>query len=102
MGEHWVKLEKKHEQDIQPRDCMQPVKCFELRKDDCDYQEGDFLFLCTIKDGEFTGHVTQFQIEKIWRDIDGLQKDYVILGIHFIFNLNYIPIYEIEHRNKQK
>lgn len=58
-------------------------KQFELRKDDRDYQIGDFLLLKEFADGEYTGRVFGcVQIRYILRDCPeyGLKEGYCILG----------------------
>lgn len=59
------------------------VKNFELRKDDRDYQVGDWLILREWKDGEYTGKATGHAIRYILRDAQeyGLMKGYCIIGL---------------------
>lgn len=59
------------------------VKNFELRKDDRDYQVGDWLVLREWKDGEYTGKATGREIRYILRDAQeyGLMKGYCIIGL---------------------
>lgn len=59
------------------------IKNFELRKDDRDYQVGDWLILREWKDGEYTGKVTGREIQYILRDAQeyGLEKGYCIIGL---------------------
>ena len=58
------------------------IKHFELRKDDRDYQVGDFVVLKEWENGEYTGRDTRFKIEYILRDCAeyGLMDGYCILG----------------------
>ena len=58
------------------------IKHFELRKDDRDYQVGDFVVLKEWENGEYTGRDTRFKIEHILRDCAeyGLMDGYCILG----------------------
>ena len=58
------------------------IKHFELRKDDRDYQVGDFVVLKEWENGEYTSRDTGFKIEYILRDCAeyGLMDGYCILG----------------------
>ena len=58
------------------------VKNFELRKDDRDFQIGDFVILKEYIDGEYTGRETGFKISYILRNCPeyGLMDGYCILG----------------------
>jgi hypothetical protein len=59
------------------------VKCFELRKDDRDYQVGDFVWLCEWDGEKFTGRsFSIIRIDYILRDCPeyGLMDGYCILG----------------------
>lgn len=58
------------------------IKHFELRKDDRDYQVGDFIILQEWENGEYTGRETGFKIEYILRNCTeyGLMEGYCILG----------------------
>lgn len=58
------------------------IKHFELRKDDRDYQIGDFVVLKEWENGEYTGREVGFQIEYILRNCTeyGLMDGYCIFG----------------------
>jgi len=58
------------------------IKHFELRKDDRDYQVGDYIVLKEWSNGEYTGRETGFKIEYILRNCPeyGLMDGYCILG----------------------
>ena len=58
------------------------VKNFELRKDDRDFQVGDFILLKEYDNGTYTGRETGFRIEYILRNCSeyGLMDGYCILG----------------------
>ena len=59
------------------------VKDFELRKDDRDYQVGDFIWLCEWDGEKYTGRsLSIVQIKYILRDCPeyGLMNGYCILG----------------------
>lgn len=86
---------KIHELKILPQ-YFEDVKCghktFELRKDDREFQTGDILMLKefnqnkkykTINETEtnFSGKKVLRQIKYILKDIEGLNKNYAILGI---------------------
>jgi len=54
-------------------------KCFEIRKNDRNYQKGDILRLNEYQDGHYTGDVHVAEITYI---TDYAQQDgYVVLGI---------------------
>lgn len=57
------------------------VKHFELRKDDRDFQVGDFVILKEYSNGTYTGRETGFQIRYILRNCTeyGLMDGYCIL-----------------------
>lgn len=57
-------------------------KSFELRKDDRDYQVGDWIKLKEWKDGNYTGRETCYRINYILRNCPeyGLMDGYCILG----------------------
>lgn len=58
------------------------IKHFELRKDDRDYEVGDFLVLKEYDGSVYTGRETEVKIENILRDCPeyGLLAGYCILG----------------------
>lgn len=78
------------------------IKTFELRKNDCDYQNGDILVLQEyekreyetrtlweqkgkkLETGIYTGREITTQIRYVLSDYDGIQDGYVILGIEVL------------------
>lgn len=87
---------KIHELKILPQyfiDVTNGKKTFELRKNDRDFHVGDILMLKefnqdkqyeTMEEGflsNFSGKKILRQISYILKDIEGLNKDYVILGV---------------------
>ncbi|MBO7713932.1 MAG: DUF3850 domain-containing protein [Methanobrevibacter sp.] len=58
------------------------IKNFELRKDDREYQVGDFIVLQEYDGKQFTGRETGFQIRYILRNCPeyGLMDGYCIIG----------------------
>lgn len=58
------------------------IKNFELRKDDRDFQVGDFVYLKEYADGEYTGRETCFHIRYILRNCPeyGLMDGFCIIG----------------------
>ena len=59
-------------------------KKFELRKDDRGYRTGDHLILCEWDEKGYSGSKVHCEISYILRGHDGLDEDYVILGISLI------------------
>lgn len=58
-------------------------KTFEIRKNDCDYQIGDFLILCEF-DKKTNKHTGDWILTKIIYKIDnfvGIEHGYCVLGI---------------------
>ena len=80
---------KIHELKILPEyfqsvwDC---VKTFELRKDDRNYQPGDFLVLKEWDGEKFTGSALCVKVTYVLRNVAqyGLQDGYIIMGISHI------------------
>lgn len=62
------------------------IKTFELRKNDCDYQNGDILVLQEYdsESGEYGMNEITTQIRYVLSDYEGLQDGYVILGIEVL------------------
>lgn len=58
------------------------IKHFEIRKDDNDYQVGDFLIFEEWENEEYLGRNTGFKIEYILRNCPekGLMNGYCIIG----------------------
>ena len=67
-------------------DVWNGLKTFELRKNDCDYQVGDYMvlreFLPTLK--AYSGKVIMSRITYKLQGYTGLQDGYCILGIQII------------------
>lgn len=62
-------------------------KSFELRKDDSDYEVGDWLRLEEWNGTEYTGRVLECKIKYILRNAPeyGLKKGYCILSIQVVY-----------------
>ena len=62
------------------------IKTFELRKNDCDYQNGDILVLQEYdpKTKINPYGIIKAQIRCVLSDFEGLEKGYVILGIEVL------------------
>ena len=62
------------------------IKTFELRKNDCGYQNGDILVLQEYdsESGEYGMNEITTQIRCVLSDYTGLQEGYVILGIEVL------------------
>lgn len=56
-------------------------KAFELRKNDCNYQEGDYLLLKEWDHGEFTGDEIMTRITYVLQNLEGLEKGYCVLSL---------------------
>lgn len=56
-------------------------KRFELRKNDRGFSVGDLIKLKEWSDGRYSGRESVFRIGYILSGYDGLDPDYVILGI---------------------
>ena len=58
-------------------------KTFELRKNDRDYQEGDYLLLREHDGEKYTGLAIKVAVTYVLKDCPeyGLDKDYCILGL---------------------
>ena len=69
---------------------LQGRKTFELRKNDCDYQEGDYLLLREyIPDAEnpsraYTGRTIMTKITYVLSSYEGIADGYCILGIQIL------------------
>ena len=83
MGKlHIKKIQHKYFEDI-----LENGKNFEIRKNDCDYQVGDFVSLVEY-DGEILTNNSIFvKITYVLKDIPeyGLDKDYCIFGFKIIW-----------------
>lgn len=77
-----------HELKILPKffnEVMNYSKQFELRKDDRDFQEGDWIYLKEFENGQYTGRESNcFKINYILRNCPeyGLEEGYCILGFN--------------------
>lgn len=62
------------------------VKTFELRKNDCNYQNGDILVLQEYDPKSEIGFYREIttQIRCVLSEYEGLQEGYVILGIEVL------------------
>lgn len=76
MKVHEVKLSSNYFDDV-----LSGKKPFELRKNDRDYREGDYLILNEIDNDKLTGRKVKVQIIYLLQGYDGLLDDYCILGI---------------------
>lgn len=78
MQLHTLKIEEKYYIDVQNE-----TKTFELRKNDRDFQVGDFITFKVIKNGMEIPVPDVFKITYVLKDVEkfGLDKDYCILSI---------------------
>lgn len=77
---------KAHELKILPqfyKDIFDGKKSFDLRKDDRDFQVGDYIIFCEYDGKRYTGMTMYCQIKYILRDVPefGLMDGYCILGL---------------------
>lgn len=75
----------KHELKILPKyydAVISGIKTFELRRDDRDFQVGDWIVLREWSDGEYTGRETAYGITYVLRNVPdyGLQEGYCIIN----------------------
>ena len=79
MKTHELKIDKEYYWAI-----VEGYKNFELRKNDRNYQIGDFLLLNEYKNGMITGRSIKKQIIYILENCSeyGLQDGYCILGLN--------------------
>lgn len=96
MGKlHTKKIQHKFFEDI-----LKNGKKFEIRKNDCDYQVGDFVFLFEY-DGEILTNNSIFaEITYVLKDIPeyGLDKDYCIFG----FKIKWLSLVGMEEERREK
>ena len=96
MGKlHTKKIQHKYFEDI-----LKNGKKFEIRKNDCDYQVGDFVFLVEY-DGEILTNNSIFaEITYVLKDIPeyGLDKDYCIFG----FKIKWLSLLGTEEERSEK
>lgn len=74
---HELKIHPKFLKDIQLK-----KKCFEVRKNDRNYQIGDILHLREYLDGEYTGISIARKVIYIFDDADYVKEGFVILGLN--------------------
>ena len=94
------KLHKKKIQHKYFEDILKNGKKFEIRKNDCDYQVGDFVFLVEY-DGEILTNNSIFaEITYVLKDIPeyGLDKDYCIFG----FKIKWLSLVGMEEERSEK
>ena len=60
------------------------IKQFELRKDDRGFKVGDILTLREWDEKGYTGNEVRCEIKYMLKGHDGLDEDYVILGISLL------------------
>lgn len=96
MGKlHTKKIQHKYFEDI-----LENGKKFEIRKNDCDYQVGDFVLLVEY-DGEILTNNSIFvEITYVLKDIPeyGLDKDYCIFG----FKIKWLSLVGMEEERREK
>lgn len=57
-------------------------KKFEIRKeDDCQFNRGDIVILTEWEDGEYTGRFLIRRVDRVFRDLPGLEPGYCIFQL---------------------
>jgi hypothetical protein len=77
-------MTKVHELKVLPKYFLaisEGRKAFELRKDDRGFEVGDLLKLREWDGNDFSGRFVFCKVTYILKDFQGLESDYVILGI---------------------
>lgn len=79
---HHLKIDTKDYTDF-----LSQTKTFEIRKNDREpkYKEGQFVFLNFMNHSYYIGVSMLYEINYVLENVDGLQDDYVILGIRRVF-----------------
>ena len=104
MGKlHTKKIQHKYFEDI-----FKNGKKFEIRKNDCDYQVGDFVILAEYDGEKPMNNSVLVEITYVLKDIPqyGLDKDYCIFGfverwlslevLNTIFEIEYVNLPEFK------
>lgn len=76
---HQIRLASMHFDDV-----VSGKKTFELRKNDREYKEGDFLEMMEFKDGKNTGRSVKALVTYMLKDYTGIQDGYCIMGTKVI------------------
>ena len=77
-------LRKTHHLKIMPEyfnAVISGAKRFELRRNDRDYQVGEYLMLREWYKGQYTGNRAKVRVEYVLQNVPGLKDDYCILSI---------------------
>ena len=73
---HQLKIERKYFSQI-----FDGSKTFEVRKDDRDYQTGDYLALNEVCEGEYTGFSMLVRVTSLLNDPKFCKSGFVIMSI---------------------
>ena len=73
---HQLKIERKYFSQI-----VDGSKTFEVRKDDRDYQTGDYLALNEVCEGEYTGFSMLVRVTSLLNDPKFCKSGFVIMSI---------------------
>lgn len=73
---HQLKIERKYFSQI-----VDGSKTFEVRKDDRDYQTGDYLALNEVCEGEYTGFSMLVMVTSLLNDPKFCKSGFVIMSI---------------------
>jgi ASC-1-like (ASCH) protein len=77
---HELKIRREYFDDVESG-----RKPFEIRKNDRDFCEGDYLLLCEIDEGAYTGRDIVAKITYVLDDPEFVKDGYVVLGIDVAF-----------------
>ena len=93
--EHTKKIQHKYFEDI-----LKNGKKFEIRKNDCDYQVGDFVILVEYDGEKSMNNLVLVEITYVLKDIPeyGLDKDYCIFG----FKIKWLSLVGMEEDRNEK
>lgn len=90
MEEQMFKDRKVHELKINTKYAIavaRKKKNFEIRKNDRDFKEGDFLVMREYENGKYLDLKIIAEVTYVLNDFEGLKEGYVALGIKVLNNI---------------